>query len=89
MPVFSSAKERRIVALLKKGYGIREIMITERTSYTTIRRLIASTGIRPLKYHNTDAETVLAETQIICEGIGHCGTCKRMFQFPCKLGYDS
>jgi hypothetical protein len=89
MPVFSSAKERRIVALLKKGYGIREIMIAENTSYTPIRRLIASTGVRPLKYHNTDAEKVLEESQFTCPGIGNCCTCKRLFQYPCKLGYDS
>ncbi len=89
MPAFSSAKEKRIIKLLEKGYGIREIMITENTSYTPIRRLIASTGVRPLEYHNSKAEAKLAEPQFVCPGIGHCGDCNRQFQYPCKIGYYS
>jgi len=85
----STIKERRIIKLLGKGCGPREIMIMENVSYSPIRRLIDETGIRPLQYHNTKAEAMLAESQFTCPGIGNCGTCKHFFQFPCKIGYDS
>jgi hypothetical protein len=88
MPVFSTAKEKRIIRLMEKGCTPKEIMTIENTSYTPIRRLSERLGME-IQRHNTKAEVMLEESQFKCSGIGNCSTCKRLFQYPCKLGYDS
>jgi hypothetical protein len=94
-------QRNRILRLLQNGEKVKYIRSVEGVSNWKIYRIINETGVRDKRgYVKQDAKkskkqgnVVVMEKetkpQAVCLGIGHCGTCKWMFQYPCKLGYDS
>lgn len=97
-----SSQRNRIFQLLQNRVKVNKIRNLEGVSNWAIYRIINETGVRDKRGYVKNSGTknfqkhssvaIMEEepkSQSICLGIGHCGTCKRMFQYPCLLGYDS
>jgi len=86
----------RIHQLLQDGVKVKRIRMLEGVGNYAIYKIIGNTGVREKRGYakmKFEKEVSVAIEQVksdfICLGIGHCGGCKRMFQHPCLLGYDS
>lgn len=94
--MITEKQKNNTIKLLQAGYGICRISKIESVSKTAIYKIIDETGIREKRgYAKMKFEKQLsvaieeAKSNFICPGIGNCGGGKRMFQYPCLLGYDS
>ena len=101
-PTKDSNQRNRIIKLLQNGEKVKRIRNIEHVSNWAIYRIINETSVRAKrgyvknsgtkkfqKHSNVAIMEEAPKSNFVCLGIGYCGTCKRMFQYPCLLGYDS